>query len=284
MEIPALSRDLIRNLDNLHTELDRERIGGLLRMPGNPFGIAIERFGGATAFAARGIPTTYYNKVLGLSGDDRHLLREIGNFFGRHGSATIKVEVLPGSLDADLADRLSSYGLRQTAFTAGYYGLPTVPPGSPSPDVSIQTIDKENDLDDFLGVFHEGFGMGSDTRERFIQSMRYWGSLPRWELVLARIEGVPASCGVIFVQDRVAYFALGTTTPRFRGRGALAALIHYAFARVRDRGCELVCGQCEFPSTTARHFERFGLRLAYHKAVWELRPRRAQPAVAESLY
>ncbi len=282
MKLPTLTPDLIHTLDNLHTELDRDRIGGLMRQPGNPFGISIERFGNATAFAARGIATTYYNKVLGLRGEDRHVIKDIAGFFARHGSPATKVEVLPGSIDADFADRLSSYGLRHTAFGAGYYGLPEAPSSPPDPSVVITPVEGEQELDEFLAVFHEGFDMARDTRERFVQSMRFWATLPRWELLLVHIEGQPAACGVVLTHNRLAYFALGTTVPRFRGRGALAGLIHYALSHAKETS-DLVCGQCDFPSTTARHFERFGMRLAYHKAIWELRTR-GTAASPDSLY
>lgn len=283
MKLPTLSPDLIHTLDNLHTELDRDRIGGLMRQPGNPFGISIERFGNATAFAARGIQTTYYNKVVGLRSEDRHLVKDIAGFFARHGSPATKVEVLPGSIDAELADRLSSYGLRQTAFGAGYYGLPEAPPAHPDAQLDIRPVAGDRDLDDFLTVFHEGFDMARDTRERFVQSMRFWAELPRWELPLVRIDGQPAACGVLFTHNRLAYFALAATAPRFRGRGSLAGLLDWALRRVKDTQGDLVCGQCDFPSTTARHFERFGMRLAYHKAIWELRTRGAV-ASPDSLY
>lgn len=284
MNLPTLSTDLIHTLDNLHTELDRDRIGGMMRQPGNPFGISIERFGNATAFAARAIATTYYNKVVGMRGEDRHLVRDIAGFFARHGSPATKVEILPGTIDADLADRLSSYGMRHTAFGAGYYGLAEIPAAALAPSVDVRRVDGAQDLDDFLTVFHEGFDMARDTRERFVHTMRFWKDLPRWELLLVTIDDAPASCGVLFVHERLAYFALGTTVPRFRGRGALAGLLHHALRRAQEQRCDLVFGQCDFPSTTARLFERYGMRPAYHKAIWELRGRPMQAVASDSLY
>jgi GNAT superfamily N-acetyltransferase len=284
MKLPTLTPDLIHTLDNLHTELDRDRIGGMMRQPGNPFGISIERFGNATAFAARAIATTYYNKVVGLRGEDRHLIRDIAGFFSRHGSPNTKVEILPGTIDADLGDRLASYGLRHTSFGAGYFGLPEIPTGVIAPGLKVGPLDGPKDLEDFLTVFHEGFDMARDTRERFVQTMRYWADLPRWELLLVKVDDAPASCGVLFIHERLAYFALGTTVPRFRGRGALAGLLHHALRRSKEKGCDLVFGQCEFPSTTARLFERYNMRLAYHKAIWELRTRQTSAASPDSLY
>src|SRR5262249_38949864 len=108
--------------------------------------------------------------------------------------------------------------------------------------------------------------------------------LPRWELLLVKVDGAPASCGVLFIHQRLAYFALGTTVPRFRGRGALAGLLHHAFDRAREKGCDVVFGQCEFPSTTARLFERSGMRVAFHKSIWELRGRPVAAASSDSLY
>jgi GNAT superfamily N-acetyltransferase len=57
------------------------------------------------------------------------------------------------------------------------------------------------------------------------------------------------------------------TLPEARGRGAQAALIHARLLYALERGCDLAMA-CTLPgSVSQRNYERFGLRVAYTKAL-----------------
>src|SRR6478735_761616 len=108
--LPPLTRELVRAIDGMHTALDVERMGGMASVGGNPWGIQVQRFGRATAFASSVLATTYYNKVDAFSLDDAPLLDDIAAFFVRHQALTCSIGILPGEMDESLADRLSAYG------------------------------------------------------------------------------------------------------------------------------------------------------------------------------
>ena len=284
MHAPSLSRELVRTLDGRHTALDVERMGGMARVVGNPWGIQVQRFGRATAFVSSAIPTAYYNKVDGFSAADGALLDDVAAFFIRHQALTCSMGVLPGDLDERLADRLSAYGMRHVDFHAGYYGVPDVGALSPPPGVTIRPVESAADLDTFLATFHAGWEMTADTLDVFVRTMRFWRDVPGWHLLLADLDGATRGVGLMTTKEGIAYLAIATTLPAFRKRGCEQALMHHAIAAAKSLGCELVCGQCEVDSPSAHNFQRYGMRLAYHKAVWLLRPTGMQPVAQDSLY
>src|SRR5262249_40403895 len=266
-------------LDNMHTLFDIDRLGGMARMEGNPWRIAMKRFGRATAFVSSAIPTSYYNKVLGLGIPELGLIDQIAAFFIGSQAPTCRIDFLPGDLDERIADRLSAFGLRQVDFNAGFYGLPDVGGIESPPGVTIRDVDSDADLDTYLEIFHRGWEMDPSTLGAFKDTMRFWRSIPGWHLYLACLDGAPRGVGIMFARDGIGYLAVATTLHEYRKRGCEGALIRHAALHARELKCEFICGQCEVTSPTAHNFERIGMRLAYHKAIWLLRSRGASPAV-----
>ena len=50
---------------------------------------------------------------------------------------------------------------------------------------------------------------------------------PRWRIFLARIDGVPAGTGALFVSNDAGWCDWGATAPAFRGRGVQLALLRH---------------------------------------------------------
>ena len=50
---------------------------------------------------------------------------------------------------------------------------------------------------------------------------------PRWQIFLARIDGVPAGTGALFVSNDAGWCDWGATAPAFRGRGVQLALLRH---------------------------------------------------------
>ncbi|GEM_PF-1239489 len=284
MRAPPLTRELVRTLDQMHTALDVDRMSGMARVTGNPWGIHIRQFGRATAFVSSSLPTAYYNKVDGFGATDGALLDDVAAFFIDHGALTCSMSILPGDLDERLADRLSAYGMRHVDFHAGYYGVPDVGDLAPPKGVHVRAVESVEDLATFLAVFHAGWEMTADTLDVFRSTMTYWRDVPGWHLYLADLDGATRGVGLMTVKNGIAYLAIATTLPAFRKRGCEQALMHHAILAAKALGCELVCGQCEVDSPSAHNFQRYGMRLAYHKAVWLLRPTGMQPVAPDSLY
>ncbi len=271
MKLPLLSPELVWKLDNVHTLFDLDRLGGLARLEGNPFRIEIQKFGRATAFTSPVINDTYYNKLLGFGAPDTEMLPLIASYVMAKAAPTLRVDLLPNEIDETVADSLTSFGLRHVDFQAGFYGLPEIGDIPPPPGVSIQNVDSDADLDLFLELFHGGWDMEAATLPTFQKTMRYWKDLPGWHLYLACLDGVARGIGIMFITEEVAYMAVAATLPDFRGRGCEKMLLHHAIRRAKELGCAIIFGTCDATSPTARNYDRMGLKLAYHKAIWKLR-------------
>ncbi|MFN0249588.1 MAG: N-acetyltransferase family protein [Kofleriaceae bacterium] len=268
----------------MHTLLDEQRMGGMARVVGNPWGIQVGRFGRAKAFVSSAIPTAYYNKVDGFGAHDAALLDDVAAFFIQHQAMTCSMGILPGDLDERLADRLGAYGMRHVGFHAGYWGVPDVGTLVPPKHVTVRPVETDEDLRNYLATFHAGWEMTADTLEPFITTMKFWRDIAGWRLFLADLDGATRGVGLMTVREGIAYLAIAATVPAFRNRGCEQALMHHAIAFAKQLGCELVCGQCEPDSPSANNFGRYGMQLAYHKAIWLLRPTGMRPIDADSLY
>jgi hypothetical protein len=61
-------------------------------------------------------------------------------FFHQH-DLPFRLEIMPGHLDEELADRLSDLGLRQVGFSAALYGSPKPPVETSGAGVDVRKID-----------------------------------------------------------------------------------------------------------------------------------------------
>jgi hypothetical protein len=98
--------------------------------------------------------------------------------------------------------------------------------------------------------------------------VRGWLGEPGWSLYLARLDGLPAATGILYVRDRVGYCADAATVPAFRGRGLQGALLRRRIADAGAAGVDFVSSGATFLSTSHRNMERVGMRVQFVRAIW----------------
>ena len=54
-----------------------QRMGVIAQRPGNPFGVAIQHFGRATALAASKLPSPSFNRVVGVTPEEAPLIHQM---------------------------------------------------------------------------------------------------------------------------------------------------------------------------------------------------------------
>lgn len=267
MPLPHLTPALIRSLDQVDALTSEDRLRGIQAQAGNPWGIEIKRFGRAVAFLAQGLPTLpLFNRVVGLGMEELPILDEVVAFY--RDCPRVRIEILPGDLDQALSDRLASFGFRQTGFHAGFYGLPGTLRQPASSPVSVKRVRSAEEFDAFLETHYGGYGLPASVKTTALANMRHWRSLKDWYLYLAGIDGILAGAAILRIHETLGYLASAATIPRFRRRGCQFALLAQRLVDAAEMGCELVCSQAEFSSTSHHNLERAGLRLAYLKAIW----------------
>jgi len=115
------------------------------------------------------------------------------------------------------------------------------------------------------------------------ESQKNYPLVNQTEPALAEIEGRPAAMAILFLHERVAYFADTCVHPDYRGRRLQSALLARFKRDAAQLGADLLCSQASFGSTSHRNIERAGLRLLYTQAEWT-RPQRIAADINNSAH
>ncbi len=93
---------------------------------------------------------------------------------------------------------------------------------------------------------------------------------------LAHWDAEPIAAAALAIHDGVALLAGASTDPRFRGRGAQAALLGARLRYAVEAGCDLAMMGAQPGSASQRNGERQGFRIAYTRIKWGSEPNRAE--------
>jgi GNAT superfamily N-acetyltransferase len=241
-----------------------ERMQVIANREGNPFGIAIKTFGAATALAAARLPSSRFNRVVGLTPTETASLPEILAWYAEFGLSP-NIEIRPGALSDSLTDALARAGFRQTSFQASLVG--EVAETTPT-DIVIGSVETSEIMERFLDVYLAGWGLPLAIHEGAKANMRGWLGLPGWQLYLAEIDTQAAAIAISFLHENVAYFADVCVHPNFRGRRLQSALLAQYKRDAARLGADLLCSGASFASTSHRNMERAGLRVLHTHAEW----------------
>lgn len=263
---PIATIELSRRLTRVSVAYTVARMRVLEERSGNPYGVEIREKEGVTALMARGIPSPFFNRVIGLRDGQQALIAAFDDWFRDNGVAGNFV-MTPGDFTPSLAHALSQRGYAQTHFDTMLYGRPQTSYG-PVAGVEITEVTSPAVMEEFVDVHQGGWGFPQGQREAARANLRGWLGRPAWRLYLARADGRAAAIGKIFIHDGVGFFADATTLKEFRGRGLQTALLRHRAAVARAAGVDLLFSHAEFGSTSHRNMERLGLRVLHTRSVW----------------
>ena len=165
-----------------------QRMGVIAERPGNPFGVAIQHFGRATALAASKLPSKSFNRVVGVTPEEAPLIHQMIRWYEDR-SVKPRIEVRPGALNHELAGVLTRAGFQQTAFHASLVGEILA---QPRPDAVIRPVETADAMEDFLEVYMAGWGFPAAVREGAKTNMRGWLNLPRLASLCRRSRRAPS--------------------------------------------------------------------------------------------
>jgi GNAT superfamily N-acetyltransferase len=230
----------------------KQRMQVIAKQDGNPFGIAIQAFGAATALAASHLPSSRFNRVVGLTPADVPIIPEILAWYAGLGVSPM-IEIRPDDVNKVLADALTQHGFHQTSCQASLVGRPVE---AKPPDLIIQAVHTPEIMERFLDVYVAGWGFPANIHEGAKANMRGWLGLPNWHLYLAEVDEQPAAIAILFLHEATAYFADTCVHPDFRGRHLQSALLAHAQSEAFRLGADVLCSQASFASTSHRNMER----------------------------
>jgi GNAT superfamily N-acetyltransferase len=241
------------------------RMRVLERIPGNPIGIGYRRIDDrAVALVSIFLPS--FRRVIGLRPGHEREIEPLLAWYREYGVKPI-FEIVPGMYDAALGRELARHGFLPSGFHAALIGEPDRST-QPDPDIDIEQVNSAEAMEDYLDAYVAGWGVPEKDHAQFKANVRPWREQPGWSLYLARVDGRPAAAATLYVADRVAYLADGTTAPAYRGRGLHAALLRQRIRDASVTGVDFVFSGAEPMGTSHRNMERAGLRLHFLRTKW----------------
>jgi len=278
MDVPIMTQEQSDRIEQSKADYIESWMQSMREQPGNPFGIAIQHFGRARAFAARNLAHVgLFNRVIGIGPEHTAQLDDIVRFYELQG-VPYRIDINPYRVSTDLLAGLVDYGFHESMFQSMLYGVPSVVPLELPPSVTIQDVTFER-LERFVDVYMHGFqealhGQGSEVG-LLGSALEVLYGRAGWQFSLVSVDEKPASIGLLYIQDGVASLAGGATIPSFRNRGGQTVTLAQRFALAAEANCNLIVGQAEAGSVIQTNMERIGMRIAYTRAMWtRIRPSR----------
>jgi hypothetical protein len=236
-------------------------------LPGNPFGIAIQTFGRATALVCRTIPAQVYNRVFGLTVEERDAIPAIVDFYAEHGASPVfelnPYSIPPYWVEPNVFPTLVRCGFSQGAFHQLLYAIPTLDCPPMPPQLTIRGVGP-GDADDVAQIYEQVWGESGAVRVLL--------GHPRFRCYIADVDGIPAALGILHIADGVGSMANGLTVPTLRGRGCQTALLYQRMVDAAQLECDLLASQC-MPGVTSQNNQlRVGFHIAGSKTWWVHNP------------
>lgn len=271
MNVPIMTQELSDQLEQSKADYIESWMQIMREQPGNPFGVAIQHFGRARAFAARNLAHVgLFNRVIGIGPEHTAQLDDIIRFYELQG-VPYRIDINPYRVSTDLLTGLVDYGFHESMFQNMLYGAPSVVPLDLPPSMAVQDITFER-LAGFVDVYMHNFqealhGQGSEVG-LLGNALEVLYGHAGWQFSLISVDEKPASIGLLYIQNGVASLAGGATIPSFRNRGGQTVTLAQRFTLAAEANCNLIVGQVEAGSVIQTNMERMGMRTAYTRAIW----------------
>ncbi len=262
-----LSETLIHTVAASETDYMIDRMQAIAERPGNPEGIAMERFGDAVCFYSRTMPWGNFNTVKGMTSQSMESLDDMIAFY-RSKDRKAQFEIVPSRANQGLLSKLAERGFYQSGFHASMYASLADGDGlKPREDVRIDTV-SERDIDSYAAIHCRGTGLADDGIPYVAANNRVLIDRTGWKFYCAYVDDVLAAVGVMAEKDAVTSLTFAATLPEYRNRGLHASLLMHRMAEAAKSGCRLAVSQCQFLSQSHRNMERVGMKLAYVRTTW----------------
>ena len=258
---------LIHRIVSSETAYMLDRMQAIAERPGNPEGIAMERFGDAVCFYSRTMPWGNFNTVKGMTSQAIESLDDMIAFY-RSNDRKAQFEIVPSRANQELLSKLAERGFYQSGFHASMYASLADRDGSePCTGVRVEAI-SERDIDSYAAIHCRGTGLSDDGIPYVAANNQVLIGRPGWRFYCAYVDDMPAAVGVMADKDAVSSLTFAATLPEYRNRGLHERLLNHRMAEAAKSGSRLAVSQCQFLSQSHRNMERVGMRLGYVRTTW----------------
>jgi GNAT superfamily N-acetyltransferase len=237
-------------------------------------GISWSEDGGALRLSCSRENHPFFNRIMGLPGDDRNLgdwTDEVIDHYRELGIARWMVQVAPGELSPELVEVFRSHGLVSLRGWAKH-GAPIAEAVSPAAaaecDLRIERIGSEW-ADAWAAVLGSAFGYPEDAHAWPAATV----GRPGWMHYGAFDGNELVGTAALFVADKVGSLNYASTRPSHRRRGVQSALIARRIEDARQIGLEWLVTETdeerpERPNPSYHNIVRAGLVVRYVRTNW----------------
>jgi len=202
---------------------------------GLPAGIAALHSGDLLLLQARGIPTSLFNRVIGVGlhrrVDDAQLA-DLTAHYQALGARDYWLHVTPTSFNQDLASRLRALGYAPPARRSWARMRHDGPLAEIPGDLVIRAARREEST--VIGqVATQAFGM-PPFMEKWLAALV---NRPQWLCLVAEDRTRIVGVGMLYTRGDAAWLGVGGVLPTHRRRGAHANLMLARVRAARDAGC-----------------------------------------------
>ncbi len=259
--------------DRLEAADAREAVAGLrglANLRADHAGVTIRTFGRAVAIICPSLPTSLYNRVIGLDQQGLPYLDEIIVLYRAH-DLPCRFDIVPDHGSNAMASALSQRGFQIRTnpifsnimlFRTPTKSIPDLPDG-----VTIRKVSA--DEAELLGSTHAaGLTYPAETSDMLGLQLQSRLCDPDAHGFLAEIDDQPVATGLLSITDNIGYFGHASTKPEFRGRGCQTALINTRMAFAASLGCSHVVTFAVPDTSSERNVQRCGFDIAHRLEVW----------------
>jgi len=228
-------------------------------------GAAVETIaGGRAVFTGVGSPLSQVTGA-GLDGEVSAVeFARLENFFFSRGAA-VNVETSPHA-DATLFAHYAKNAYCATEFTSVLVRRVAGDGRGGASSDSIGVVVEEipaSQKDLWVRTVCTGFAEYHPATDELIEMMGLFGSTSGATLYLAKVDGVAAGGGAIFVRDGIAGLFGASTLVEFRRRGVQRELIRARLEKAEHSNCEIALTFARPGSISERNLLRNGFAVAY---------------------
>lgn len=268
MQTLVATEDIIRAAEQIHRDFEIAKLRAYQGRPGNPNQIEFARFG--EAVATLGPYVGYFNRVYGVSQKEIPFLPEMVRFY-EPTRTNFELTVCPLDACRELSEALVSTGFCPGSYHAKLFAPLPLDPLSHEPSrVTVSRVDA-GELDEFLHVMLEGWGIPRQRWEGAKENMRLRLEIPGVSLFWGSMNGERLGGSILYVRGSSGYLADAATVPAERRKGCQRALILARAVEAHAQGLRELFGCARFGDSSFRNMQRAGLRLLSSDQTWHFR-------------
>lgn len=235
-------------------------------------GLKTTSIASATILAAKTVPITMFNRVIGLGVGEpvtaTHV-DEILTYLREYASPRFAFQISPRAESSELVHWLTARGLQFTNHWAKVIRSGTQLPFPTQTSLRVEAVD-EHQAATFGKVFVEGYGVP----EIFGTWLAAMVGRPRWQHYLAYDGDIPIATGSLYIEDDIGWLGIAATLAVHREKGAQSAIIAKRIEDGLAMGCQWFISETEEDTPTWRNpsfhnLLRFGFELAYLRPNFE---------------